>query len=426
MIEAALDRPSMFATLEHQAPDALLGLISAFRADSRPQKIDLGIGVFRDDNGATPVMRSVKAAEARLLIEQSSKSYLGGEGDAIYTALLAAIAFGGAIATSDRLTGVQTPGGTGALRLGAELIARARPQASIWFGTPTWPNHAPIFREAGLSVRAHRFVNPIASGIDFDGMIADLNEAEAGDLILLQACCHNPTGASFTTAQWVALTRLILDRGLTPFIDLAYQGLGDGLEEDSAATRMVLAAVPDALVAYSCDKNFGLYRERVGALWVQSGTPAVSAIARENILSLARALWSMPPDHGAAIVREILQNPELRADWEVELGVMRSRINNLRRALAAAHPALAAIEDQRGLFAMLPLSAADVINVCQSHAIYMADNGRINIAGLSPDTIPALVSGLAPYLQSARLSDRWDEEMNHLEVDDTHDPARIG
>ena len=381
-----------FSDLAMQPADALLGLIGLYRADMRAGKIDLGVGMFRDDAGRTPVMRAVKAAEATLLRDQESKSYLGAEGDVRFVELLAEVAFG---ARADRPVGIQTPGGTGALRLGAELIARSRPAATIWIGTPTWPNHAPIFREAGMTTRTHRFYDMAGEAIDFDGMIEDLREAEAGDVLLLHGCCHNPTGADFTGAQWQEIGRLCESRGLVPFIDLAYQGLGNGLEADAAGMRGLLGMVPEALVAYSCDKNFGLYRERVGALWVQSGA---AELVRSNLLALARSLWSMPPDHGAAVTRLVLEDDALRADWASELDGMRARINGLRATLAAGHPRLAAIADQRGMFALLPLGPAAVEALRRDHGIYMAGNGRINIAGLTLDTVPAFITGLSSYL----------------------------
>lgn len=393
---------SHFATLDRQAPDALLGLIAMLRRDSRPGKIDLGVGVYRDEAGRTPVMRAVKAAEAALWQHQPTKAYLGAEGDAAYTALLAQVVFGAELAASDRLMGVQTPGGTGALRLGAELLARARPDATVWIGDPTWPNHGPIFEEAGLRVRVHRFYDKQAARIDFEAMLADLASARAGDILLLHGCCHNPTGASFSADQWREIAALCAQTGLMPFIDLAYQGLGDGLDPDAAPTRMMLDELPEALVAYSCDKNFGLYRERVGALWLQGGSRAIVETAYSNLLSLARSLWSMPPDHGAAIVRTILETPDLRASWAEELDAMRARINGLRQALGAAHPALESIAHQRGMFAMLPLSAAEIVVLREADGIYMAGNGRINICGLTPASIPAFLASLAPGLKTSR------------------------
>ena len=391
MQESVADR-EIFSRLAIQPPDALLGLIGLYRADRRPGKIDLGVGVFRDDAGRTPVMRAVKAGEAKLLRDQESKSYLGAEGDIRFVELLAEVAFG---AGADRPVGIQTPGGTGALRLGAELIARSRPDATVWIGTPTWPNHAPIFREAGMMTRTHRFYDVASAAIDFDGMIEDLREAKAGDVLLLHGCCHNPTGADLNSAQWQEIGLLCARRALVPFIDLAYQGLGDGLEADAAGMRGLLDMLPEALVAYSCDKNFGLYRERVGALWAQSGA---AELVRSNMLALARSLWSMPPDHGAAVTRLVLEDDALRADWVSELDAMRARINELRSALAASHPRLAAIGDQRGMFALLPLMPEAVDALRRDHGIYMAGNGRINIAGLTLETVPAFVAALASYL----------------------------
>ena len=398
LVERSDVTDSFFAGLVPQPADALLGLIALYRDDPRADKIDLGVGVFRDDAGATPVMRAVKAAEAILLEEQRTKSYLGAEGDPVYTDLLAEVALGAALARSPRLTGVQTPGGTGALRLGAELLKRARPGATVWIGTPTWPNHASIFAAAGLPVRSHRFYDVAAARIDFDGMMDDLRQAEAGDILLLHGCCHNPTGAVLTRMQWRAIADLCVGRGLVPFVDLAYQGLGDGLEEDAVATRALFEAVPAALLAYSCDKNFGLYRERVGALWVLAPEAGDVATVRGNLLLLARSLWSMPPDHGAAIVRIILQDAALHQDWIEELAGMRSRIDALRQAVARAHPGLAFIGDQRGMFAMLPVKPEAATAARHGQAIYMAGNGRINIAGLSAGNIAHFVAGIAPHL----------------------------
>ena len=348
--------------------------------------------------GTTLILRAVKAAETRLLDTQTSKSYLGPEGDERFTELLAEVTFGPSLAADHRLTGIQTPGGTGALRLAAELIARSGRDRSVWLGSPTWPNHAPIFREAGLAVRDHSFFDRPHSDIDFVTMLDALREAQPGDVVLLHGCCHNPTGTAFTADQWRALTALVETRGLVPLVDLAYQGLGNGLEEDAAGMRAMLDAVPEALIAYSCDKNFALYRERVGALWVQASTPAAAVPVRETMLVLARSLWSMPPDHGAAVVRVILEDAALAADWRAELAGMRSRINDVRAALGAAHPALAPIARQQGLFALLPINDLAVAALREDHGIYMPASGRINVAGLRTETVAPFVAALAPYL----------------------------
>ncbi len=397
-LDAGSPDAEAFGSLTRQPADALLQLIGLHREDPREHKIDLGVGVYRDDRGATPVMRAVKAAERHLVAEQETKAYLGAEGDVGFTDRLAQIVFGIGAARSDRLTGVQTPGGTGALRLGAEIIARSHPGATVWIGVPTWPNHAPIFHEAGLAVRSHPYFDVAAGQVDFAAMMDALAEAAPGDIILLHGCCHNPTGADFSLEQWRSIADLVVSRGLLPFVDLAYQGLGDGLESDAAGLRTMLAAASSVFVAYSCDKNFGLYRERVGALWIQAPGGAAAALIRQNMLVLARNLWSMPPDHGAALVRLVLSNPALAADWRLELKIMRQRINELRSALAVSHPRLAPLSRQRGLFAMLPLSPEQVAVLRERDGIYMAASGRINIAGLRFDTVEKLAGALRPFL----------------------------
>jgi aromatic-amino-acid transaminase len=392
------ERPSLFDALSPQPADGLLGLIALHRDDPRPDKIDLGVGVYRDASGATPVFRAIKEAERRLLAEQASKSYLGPEGDIGFVRRLADIVLGPARATSDRIAGLQTPGGTGALRLGAALLALAAQGRTVWMGDPTWPNHMPIMRGAGLTPRLHPYFDARRSAMDFDAMIAALGEAAEGDILLLHGCCHNPTGTGFTIDQWRALTELCNRRGLMPFIDLAYQGLGDGLDEDAAGLHLMLDSVPDALVAYSCDKNFGLYRERVGALWAQAHGASAASVVRDNLHSLTRSLWSMPPDHGAATVRIVLEDTALADDWRRELADMRRRLNDVRRALAATHPSLAPIGTQRGLFAMLPIDGAAVATLRERRGIYMAGSARINLAGLTDRTIPVLADALAPHL----------------------------
>lgn len=390
----------LFDSLQPVPPDAILSLMGQLRADTRPGKLDLGVGVYRNAEGRTPVLHAVKTAEQRLVDQQDSKSYLGSEGNQGFTDLMAQVVFGD-LAGNPRLSGVQTPGGTGALRLGAGLVAHSGRAPTVWIGTPTWPNHVAIFRDAGLQVQTHSFLAADNATVDFDAFIDALSQARAGDVILLHGCCHNPSGAGLDLAQWDALTSLVIERGLVPFIDLAYQGFGEDLENDVAGVRAMLRAVPEALVAYSCNKNFGLYRERVGALWVLSRTEAGNAIARSNLLGIARCLWSMPPDHGAAVVRLILEDEALSAAWRDELAQMRDRINGLRAALAEAHPALAAIGRQRGMFSILPLPRDVVVGLRGSHAIYMADSGRINIAGLTLDSIPGFVDALRPHLPDA-------------------------
>ncbi|MEI9850558.1 MAG: aromatic amino acid transaminase [Sphingomonas sp.] len=387
----------LFARLPAQPPDPLLALIGQFRADPRPGKIDLGVGVYRDAAGATPVLAAVKRAEALLLKTQDSKSYLGGEGDRGFVALLEPLVFGEGRA-DPRLTGIQTPGGTGALRVGMELAARAREDATLWVGAPTWANHIPTARAAGLAVRTHRFFDQARQAIEIDAMLDDLGEARPGDIVLLHGCGHNPSGATLDHADWRRIAALVAERRLVPFVDLAYQGLARGLDADAAGLRLLLAAAQEALVAYSCDKNFGLYRDRVGALWVKAADADAAARARATMLAVGRTCWSMPPDHGAAVVRLILASPELRACWEAELEAMSWRIVDLREAVAAAEPRLAPLARQSGMFSLLPITAEAVAALRERHGIYMAGDGRINVAGLQLADIPRFVAALAPWL----------------------------
>lgn len=392
------DAAPLFADLREQAPDGLLALMLAYRADPRPDKIDLGLGVYRDESGATPVMAAVKAAERLLVERQDTKVYLGVDGDLDYVARLAPVVFGAAQAADPRLAGMQTPGGTGALRLAAELVAATGPAPRVWIGDPTWANHVPIFRAAGVQILRHPFYDPRAGRLDMAGMLAALDTAAAGDAVLLHGCCHNPTGVDFTPDQWRDLAEVIARRRLLPIVDLAYQGLGRGLEEDAAGLRLLGERAEAIIVAYSCDKNFGLYRERTGALWVRAPDLATLPKVRAGMRNPARASWSMPPDHGAAVVRVILESPELTTQWRDELEAMRRRVVALRTALADAFPALAPLRDQTGMFGMLPIAPDAVQALRRDHAIYVADDGRINLAGLRTATLATLVAALGTVL----------------------------
>jgi aromatic-amino-acid transaminase len=389
---------SFFAPLTAQPADALLALIGMFRNDPRPAKIDLGVGVFRDDDGKTPVMRAVKAAEKKLWENQDSKSYLGPEGNVAFARHMARLALG-EVELSGRLTGVQTPGGTGALRLAAELIGATKPAATVWVGTPTWPNHPPILAAAGLKAQTYRHFDPAIQAITFDAVMEALStRAQPGDVALLHGCCHNPTGADFSIDQWQAIAETLSARGIVPFLDLAYQGLGLGMDADAAGVRMVMDACPEALLAYSCDKNFGVYRDRVGALIVQAGSAADTDRVSSNILALARANWSMPPDHGGAVIATLLDDDALRADWTLELDQMRDRLLAIRAALSSQGGVLARVAEQRGMFSLLALSPDVVKKLREEHAVYMAGSGRINVAGLSVETAGIFARALAACL----------------------------
>jgi len=381
------------ADLDPVKSDSLLALIALANADSRPEKIDVGVGVYKDGSGKTPVMRSVKAAEKLLWERQDSKAYLGGAGDTVFPKLIAPILLG-PHASDERILGLQTPGGCGALTLGMMLVAAANPEARVLIGLPTWPNHVPIVIGAVLEPVTYDYYDRDAHKVRFDELLATVSEARPGDVVLLQGGCHNPTGADLDAGQWATVTAAIVERQLLPVIDLAYQGLGRGLEEDAAGLRGVLDACDEVIVAQSCDKNFGVYRDRVGCLFIKTGSLEASKIAMGHVLQIAREMWSMPPDHGAAVVRAVLEDDALRADWLVELDAMRGRILSLRARLAEAHPDLAFIATQSGMFSMLPLSPAQVLSLREEHAIYMADSGRFNILGLADDAVDRFVAAV--------------------------------
>lgn len=387
------DRPMLLDRLEEQPSDSLIALIALAEADPRPEKIDVGVGVYRDAAGNTPILRSVKAAERILLETQTTKSYIGSQGDSRFVELIRPIVFG-PLADDDRIVGVQTPGGCGALRLGADLIARANPSARIFVGQPSWPNHVPLIGCAGVEMVEYPYYAKDSRTICFDRMIEAFESADRGDLVLLQGCCHNPTGADLDAGQWQTVAETIAARGLIPFVDLAYQGLGDGLEADAAGTRLVVEAADQAIVAQSCDKNFGVYRERTGSLFVKASSARTAEIAFGNLQSLARTMWSMPPDHGAAVVRTVLDDPQLRADWRVELDSMGARIRSLRSRLGAFDPRLAYIAEQKGMFSLLPLTPQQVLELRASHGIYMASSGRFNVVGLSDDNVDAFAAAV--------------------------------
>jgi aromatic-amino-acid transaminase len=392
------DKPMLLDRLEDKPTDSLLALIALCNADPREEKIDVGVGVYRDAAGATPILECVKAAERILLETQETKAYLGSQGDARFTELIKPIVFGEAAASDDRIVGVQTPGGCGALRLGAELVHAAAADARIFVGQPTWLNHVPLIGSAGVEMVDYPYYDRDSHTILFDRMVETLRSAKRGDLLLLHGCCHNPTGADLDLDQWRELAEIVSTRGLVPYVDLAYQGFGHGLEAAAAGTRLVVEAAEQAIVAQSCDKNFGLYRERTGALFVKASSAEGARVAFGNLLQLARTMWSMPPDHGAAIVRTVLDDTALRAQWNEELIGMCARIRTLRARLAAFDPRLAYIDEQNGMFSMLPLSRDAVLGLRQSHGIYMADSGRFNIVGLSDGNVDRFAAAVVEKL----------------------------
>ena len=385
------------ADLPTAQSDTLIALIAMVHADPRPDKIDVGVGVFRDGAGSTPILKVIKEAELRLNATQESKSYLGSAGDKRYAELLRPILLG-EHAGDDRIGGFQTPGGCGALRLGFELLARANPDARVLVGGPTWPNHLPIIRAVGLEAREYPFYERGQGAIRFEDMIAALRSGEPGDVALLHGCCHNPTGADLDQDQWREVADAVRERGLIPFVDIAYQGFGRGLDEDAFGVRLMLEASEDVVIAQSCDKNFSVYRDRVGSLWIKSESRETTANAIGLLFQIAREMWSMPPDHGAACVRIVLDDPELRERWMVELTAMRDRINAVRQRIAGADPRLAFIGRQYGMFSMLPLSREQVLKLREDHAIYMAESGRFNVVGMGDAQIdrfiPAVIGAM--------------------------------
>lgn len=389
----------MFDRLQNQPQDKILQLIAMFRDDSRATKVDLGVGVYKDANGLTPVMRAVKSAERALWEAETTKTYTALAGEPAYNAALTKMILADAVA-ADRVASVATPGGTGAIRQALELIRMANPQARVWLSNPTWPNHPSIIKYLGIGMAEYRYFTAETRGVDFDGLLADLGTVPAGDVVLLHGCCHNPTGANLTAAQWDAVIALLQARGAIPFVDLAYQGFGDGLDVDAAATRKIAASFPEVLIAASCSKNFGIYRERTGIL-IGVGNAAGKGVLQGNLNYLNRQNFSFPPDHGARLVTMILSDDALRADWMAELEEVRLNMLTLRKTLAEElrrttnSDRFDFVADHRGMFSRLGLSEDQVIRLREDHAIYMVGDSRINIAGLNARTVPLLAAAIA-------------------------------
>jgi aspartate aminotransferase len=393
----------MFDALKPQPQDKILQLIQMFRDDPRPDKIDLGVGVYKDASGLTPVMRAVKAAEKRLWEVETTKTYTGLAGEPAFHAALSRVILGDAVAP-DRIAAVATPGGTGALRQAFELIRLARPEATVWLSDPTWPNHPSILRYLGMRVAEYRYFNAETRGVDFDGMMADLAGVAAGDVVLLHGCCHNPTGANPNPAEWAAVAGLLVARGAVPLIDLAYQGFGDGLEADAAATRLIAQHCPEVLIAASCSKNFGIYRERTGLL-LALGSAAQKGVVQGNLAFLNRQNYSFPPDHGARLVTMILEDPALRADWAAELEEVRLHMLALRLSLAEELRRITGsdrwgfLAQHRGMFSRLGATEAEVARMRAERGIYMVSDSRLNIAGLNAATVPVLARAIADIVE---------------------------
>ena len=393
----------MFETLQPAPADKILALIGLYRNDPRPGKVDLGVGVYKDIDGRTPVMRAVREAEKRLLASQDTKTYLGLAGDTGFNAAMIKLAFGEK-ADHSRIRAAQAPGGSGALRLVAELLQRTRAGATVWLSDPTWPNHPPVMRAAGLQVRDYPYFDAASGSVRFDEMLAALKTANSGDVVLLHGCCHNPTGANLDAAQWAKVADVLLERGLLPFVDIAYQGFGEGLDADAAGLRLLADRMPEMVVASSCSKNFAVYRDRVGAAMVMAKDGAQADVAMSQVLAAARALYSMPPDHGAAAVRMVLEDAGLKKDWETELEGMRLRMLRLRVAFAEAlrrqsnSDRFDFVASHRGMFSRLGLTEAQVERLRTEHAVYMVGDSRINVAGLPEDGMDDLAKAIVSVL----------------------------
>lgn len=393
----------MFDLLKTLSSDPLLSLITRYKEDTNPNKIDLGVGVYKDGEGETPVLPSVKAAETAILADEESKAYVGPLGNLQFNELLARYALGDSIyeGLEGKLSLIQTPGGCGALRIGAELIVRAKPACKVWVSDPTWPNHVPLLSGAGIEIATYPYYDYDAHSVRFDAMVSSLEGANAGDVVLLHGCCHNPSGADLSEHQWTVLAELFVRKGLVPFVDLAYQGFGDSPEQDTFGLRLMVDSVQESLFAISCSKNFGLYRERVGLAGLVSSKSGAAKKASGNMIQIARGLYSMPPSHGASVAAMILEDKQLKSQWTLELEGMRARISDMRLGVVNGMQARGFagrfdfIVTEKGMFSFLGISPSEVEMLINDYAIYMAGSGRICVAGLNSHNLDYFCDALA-------------------------------
>jgi aspartate aminotransferase len=396
----------LFQQLSRLSSDSILGLMAKYRADPSTQKVDLGVGVYRDLSGNTPVLDCVRRAEKQVLAAQTTKSYVAAAGREEFNTLVEELVLGPQhpARAGGRVRTIQTPGGCGALRVGAELIRAATPAATVHMSDPTWGNHAPLLGSSGLKLARYPYYDAAAHAVRFDAMLQHLERAPSGDVVLIHACCHNPTGADLLPAQWAALAELLQRRGLIPFLDLAYQGFGASLEADAAAVRMVAQRLPEALIAISYSKNLGLYRERVGALISVSENAERADAVQSHVLQIARSIYSMPPDHGAAIAARIFADANLRRDWIAELDAMRGRLQEMRTLLASSLRDATGggefdfISSQHGMFSLLGVAPPMVERLREKHHIYMTNDSRMNLAGIMPHNARYVAEAVAAEL----------------------------
>jgi aspartate aminotransferase len=395
----------MFDSLPVLPPDSILGLAAACRADPNPDKVDLTLGVYMDETGLCPVFEAVQQAQQALVSEEQTKVYMPPQGDPDYLSGIRSLVFGeaGIANLGDRSSAVQTPGGCGAVRLGAEVLHAASPDATVWVSDPTWPVHIPLMGSVGLQFKTYRYYSSDMKGLDFDAMLADLETAQAGDVVLLHGCCHNPSGVDPTLDQWEVLADLVSERQLLPMIDFAYQGMGAGLDEDAAGIRKLLERVPEMIIAVSSSKNIGLYRERAGAVVFVGGDARAAEAMASQAVSAARRVYSMPPAHGALLAGRVLSSPALRSAWEAELAQICERINGLRGQLqnaltTATKRDFGFIGTEHGMFSFLGLSVEQAQRLREEQSVYMLDSSRINIAGLNANNLGRVAEAVASVL----------------------------
>lgn len=396
----------MFEVLPALAPDPILGLSAAFKADSNSHKIDLGVGVYKDEQGNTPIVQAVAAAQTRLLESETSKTYITPQGvpgfiDGMLELLLGA---GNPAVVEGRVAAVQAPGGCGALRILAELLKRCNDNAKVWVSDPTWANHIPLIGNAGLELATYPYFDKATASIKFDEMLEQLKQIPKGDIVLLHACCHNPTGADLTQEQWQAVAEVAQQQGWLPFIDSAYLGFGDDLETDAYGMRLMVKSVPEVIIAASCSKNFGLYRERVGLAVMVTENTATQPIVQSQIQAIARGIYSMPPSYGGALVDIILHDTDLKQMWVNEVDAMRNRMRDLRSLLVdnlaanGAQKDFSFVNDQKGMFSFLCITPEQVRAVRDAHSVYFVDSSRVNIAGINKNNVEPLAKALVSVL----------------------------
>nr|WP_252728077.1 amino acid aminotransferase [Alteromonas sp. C1M14] len=388
------------------APDPILGLSASFREDTNSAKIDLGVGVYKDEQGNTPIMSSVAKAQTILLERETSKTYITPQGHQGYIDGMLQLLLGNnsGVLLADRVAAVQAPGGCGALRILAELLARCPEKAKVWVSDPTWANHIPLIGSAGLEIETYPYFDKAAAGINFDAMMETLKKTGKGDVVLLHGCCHNPTGADLTNAQWDEILTLAQERGFLPFIDVAYLGFGDGLDEDAYGIRLLAENLPEVIIAASCSKNFGLYRERTGLAAIITADSKTRKIVQGQIQSVARGIYSMPPSWGAALVDIILADNALKSEWVSEVNEMRNRMQTLRTMLVdrleknGADKDFSFLNTQKGMFSFLCISPEQVREVRAKHSVYFVDSSRVNVAGINKNNVDALAKALVSVL----------------------------